>query len=140
MSRKDNIKFVSQAWDTTALKVSTEWTPSKRILMFKVHNDFDSLSLHLYVGPGPDETRQGLLEMARINPEVFVAPRNTNARWFSIFSRNLLGQRAYEDLSVREREEEIREQWAAFLGNDLSRIEKALKEEKWIWKPVEADG
>ncbi len=138
-SRKDNIKFVGQVWDTPALKVSTEWTKSKRMLMFEVHNAPDSLTLHLYMGPGPEKTRQKLIEMARSNPEIFVDPRNTNPRWIPIFSRHVLRQEAYEKLGDEEREEEIRLRWKEFIGEDLPRIEAALKKETWIGEPVETD-
>ncbi len=36
-------------------------------------------------------------------------------------------------------EEKIRKQWEEFLNQDLPRIEAALKEERWIWEPVESD-
>lgn len=150
-SRKDNIKFVGQGWDEApALKTATGWTSSKRILIFEIHNDTDSLSLHLYMGPGPETIRQGLLRMVRAHPEVFNEPHNVNAKWLPIFSRHLLPQWAYEDLYLRqwayedlyeeEREREIRKQWAAFLDNDLPTINAILKEETWIWEPVQADG
>ncbi len=140
VSKKDNIKFVSQVWDTTALKVSTEWTPSKRILMFEVHNGFDSLSLHLYLGPGPQDTRQKLLDVARANPEVFIVPRSLGGKWLPLFSCHLLRQEAYEDLDDEEREKEIRRRWREFLDQDLPRIDAVLKNEAWIWEAVEADG
>ncbi len=139
-SKKDNIKFVGQTWDTRTLRRSREWTESGRMLMFEVHNDSDSLSLHLYLGPGPQEIRLRVLDMARVNPEVFVVPRSLSSKWLPIFSRHLLREEAYADLDEKERNEEIRRRWNQFIEEDLPRIEAALKKETWIWDPVEADG
>ncbi len=79
-SKKENIKFVVGDWDKApALLTAQGWTPSKRILIFEVWNYPDSLDLHLFMGPGPEAIRQGLLEMVRANPEVFIEPRSLRA-------------------------------------------------------------
>lgn len=140
-SRKDNIKFVVGEWDDApALLTSMGYTPSDHILMFEVHNNFDSLSLHLYLGPGPEAIRQRILEMVRANPEVFMMPSSLTGKWLPIFSRHLLRQETYDNLDEEEREEEIRLHWNEFVEEDLPRIEVALKKETWIWDSVQVDG
>jgi len=108
--------------------------------MFEVHNNPDSLSLHLYMGPGDEAIRKGLLAMVRANPEVFLEPRNTNAKWIPIYSRHLLRQEAYENLDEKGRKEEVRKRWKEFIDEELPRIEAVLKKETWIRDPVEVDG
>ena len=131
-NRRDNHKFGVTDWDTPALLTSTGWTESKRLLLFVFHNNPDSLDLQLFIGPGPEATRQGLLEMARTNPNIFVMPPNRNGRFLKVYSRDLLKQEAYGNLDAGEREEEVRKQWGEFLAKDLPRIDAALKEGAWI--------
>ncbi len=134
----DTLRFGVTEWDTPSLLVSEGWTSSKRILMFIIHNNPDSLTLHLFMGPGPEATRQRILGMAATRPEVFLVPRSTSGRWLSIFNRPLLTSEAYEDLDDEEREQELRRRWAEFLQSDLPKIAEALKKETWIWESAEA--
>lgn len=132
LARKDNIKFGLKEWDTPTLLTAQGWTESGRIVMFVFLNKRDYLDLVLSVGPGPEETRKKLFEMAT-NHEVFVAPRNPDAEasrrsWPQIFTRHFLKQEAYENLDQEEREQEIRAQWGEFVKNDLPRIRAALKD------------
>jgi hypothetical protein len=140
----DTIRFGVKDWDTDALLTAEGWTESRRILMFAVYNTPDSLDLHLFMGPGPEETRHRLFEMAA-NHDVFFEPRPNTANairarsWPAIFTRHLLKREAYENLDQEEREQEIRKRWDEFLDKDLSRIEAALKKETWIWEAVEPE-
>lgn len=135
----DTLRFGVTDWDTPALLSAQGWTSTKRILMFVIYNAPDSLILHLFLGPGPEATRQRILAMVRANQDVFVEPRNTKARWISVYSRHLLRREAYEHPEDEEREREIRKRWAEFLEADLPRIDAALKREAWIWESVETD-
>ena len=138
-NRRDNHKFGVTDWDTPALLTSTGWTKSKRMLLFVFHNNPGSLDLQFFIGPGPEATRQRLLEMARTNPETFVMPPSRHGKFLRIYSRDLLKSEAYEDLDEEEREQEIRRHWDEFLDNDLPRIEEALRREAWIWETVETN-
>ncbi|CAA9255997.1 MAG: hypothetical protein AVDCRST_MAG93-1974, partial [uncultured Chloroflexia bacterium] len=90
-SRKDNIKFVVGEWDNApALMTAEDWTGSGRILIFEIWNNPDSLDVHLYIGPGPETIREGILDAARRNPEVFAVPRSVSGKWVRIFTRHLL--------------------------------------------------
>ena len=109
------------------------------ILLFGVYNMPSSLDLGLYVMPGPDTTRQPIIDIACANPQVFSVPSNVKRDWLPIYSRPLIRPEAYEDLDDEEREEEIRRQWDEFLDNDLPRIDAALKAEEWILESVEPD-
>ncbi len=137
-STKDNIRFVVGEWDKApALLTAEKRTPYGRILIFEVWNKLSSLNLHLFINPGPESIRRGLLKMVRANPEVFSIPSSDKSKWLSIYFRQLLNQEAYEVLDEEEREQEIRERWEEFLENDLPRIETFLKRETWIWESTE---
>ncbi len=125
----DTLRFGVTDWDTTALLSAEGWTSTNRILMFVIYNRPDGLELHLFLGPGPEATRQRILDMVRDNPEVFMMPRSLSGKWLPIFSRHLLRQEAYEDLDNEERKREIRRQWGLFIERDLPRIDAALKKE-----------
>jgi hypothetical protein len=103
----------------------------------------DSIEIKLFVGPGSEEIRQKLFDMARAHPDVFETPHSLQAGgspFYQIFSRQLLEQRMYEDATDLELETELRGRWAEFLREDLSRIDAVLKQEEWIWEPVETAG
>ncbi len=138
-SSLDTLRFGVTNWDTPALLSAEGWTSTNRILMFVVYNKADGLELHLFLGPGPEATRQRILDMVRDNPEVFMMPRSLNGRWLPIFSRHLLRQEAYEDLDDEKRKEEIRRRWIQFIEEDLPRIEAVLKKETWACKFVGMD-
>jgi hypothetical protein len=109
------------------------------MLLFQVTNDLNVLNLHLFMGPGPEETRQKLLKMVRSNePNVFVLPRAIGT-WIPIYHRPILLPEVYDKLTREQREQEIRRHWEEFLDNDLPRIEEALRREAWIWEPVDTD-
>jgi hypothetical protein len=124
-SYKSKIRFGVQAWDTPSL-LTSDWTPSGRILLFEVWNYPGSLDLKLYMGPGPDAVRQRLLEMVRTNPSVFRMPRGIRGKWLPFISRNLLKQEDYDDLEHEEFQRKLRIQWRVFLDRDLPRIKDAL--------------
>ncbi len=130
-----NIKFGVREWDTSALLIPEDfpqqWTSSRRMLLFQITNDQNILSLHLFMGPGPEETRQKLLNMVRSNePEVFILPRATSSNWIPIYHRPILKPEVYDKLTRQQREEEIRRHWNEFFHKDLPCIEAALGRER----------
>lgn len=137
---KGNIRFAVRDWDTPALLNSMGWTPSGRILLFQAVNNEESMDLHLFMGPGPEETRRNILDMAERYPEIFLKPRSTNASWISLFNRPLLKPEAYHELDEEQRERELRRQWERFINIDLSRIHAAVKSEAWFREPGEPRG
>jgi hypothetical protein len=141
-TEKGGIRFAVREWDTPTLLAPDsfqQWTPSRRMLLFQVTNDPNILNLHLFMGPGPEETRQKLLGMVRSNePDVFVLPRATGT-WIPVYHRPILLPEVYDKLTREQREQEIRRHWDEFFDNDLPEIEKALRREAWIWEPVETD-
>ena len=142
-TQKGGIRFAVREWDTPALLIPEGfprgWTPSGHMLLFQVTNDHNVLNLHLFLGPGPEETRQKLLGMVRSNePDVFVLPRATGT-WIPIYHHPMILPEVYDKLTREQREQEIRRHWDEFLDNDLPRIEEALRREAWIWESAEYD-
>ncbi len=133
-SSKSEVYFGVRDWDTPALITNSGGVPPGRMLLFDFWNYPGSLDLKLYVGPGPEETRQRLLDVARAHPDVFGVTGKPNSRLTEIFSRPFLNQEMYEDADPGDRDEEIHRRWRLFLEEDLPRIDAALKKEAWVWE------
>ena len=88
----------------------------KPYIAVHLYNRPGSLDLHLFMGPGPEATRQRLFEMAA-NHEVFVEPRPNDANairrrsWPAIFIRHFLKPESYERLDQEQLEREVRRRW-----------------------------
>ncbi len=139
---KDGIKFGVRDWDTPVLLTAEKFTASGRILLFQFWNAPNVLNLDLWVGAGPEEIRQKLLEMIRLNaPDTFMKPPDSGALVYRhpilIYRHPILKPETYNELDRKQREEEIRGHWNAFLDRDLPRIEAALRAQEWIWESFE---
>jgi hypothetical protein len=129
---KSYLHFVPKEWDVPVLLGGQGWTRSKRILMFEFVNASDRLDLYLVIGPGPVETRQKLLELARKNRPLN-AYRSTLGKSFNtIFKHSFLTAKSYEDAGMEDLEAEINKKWAQFLEHELPEIEEILKNQEWI--------
>lgn len=132
-SIKSYVRFLPELWDDIPqLKSGSGWTPSGRMLLFEFENLSGALTLRLQIGPGPDEIRQKLFDMARTHqPPLKAASKSLNQKWNSVYSKSFLKPRDYEDADSEQLEKEIRKHWAEFIGGDLPKIIDVVKEEKW---------
>jgi hypothetical protein len=138
---KTYTRFIPTEWDIEALRAGEEWagqwTKSRRMLLFEFNNRPDGISINLYVGPGPAEIRQKLLDMALRNGRPF-RPRGKvlHRKWNSVFSSRFVSLRseAQEGEDEEEIKHEIRKRWEQFLEEDLPKIDEAIKAESWIWQ------
>ncbi len=124
-SGKTSIRFSVKDWEVPILKQGKGWTPSGRILLFQFTNSIDKLKLALYIGPGPENTRQELFEFAHKQPPL--KPQKTLSKlWSVIYSRSFATSRPYEEMSEDEIEAEISDHWKNFVQKDLSKIVAAI--------------
>lgn len=132
---KQKIQLAVREWNTPANLSGSGWTESGRILLFEFYNGLKRIELTLYIGPGKEEVRQRLFEMANRRGEPFRVPRtNLMKKHNRIYSKRLVGGAAMEEDELTNLENKLRREWADFLGMDLPRITAALKEERWFWK------
>jgi PD-(D/E)XK nuclease superfamily len=138
-SSKSYVLFAPTGWDKSAeLKSGGGWTPSGRILLFEFLNSPDRLLLRLYIGPGPVATRQRLFEMAKAHPSPFrLASKSLGQKWNSIYSGTFLTSKDYEDATDEQLAEEIGKHWKNFVDHVLPAISDVLRQEHWLWQPVE---
>lgn len=129
---KSYIRFMPKEWDVQTLK-GEGWMASGRMLLFEFYNLPDRLKLNLVLGPGSQETRQKLFDMARVRAPFKTASRALSQKWNNLYGKPFLKPSDYDDADNEQLEKEIQKHWAEFLSNDLPKIMDAIKEETWIW-------
>lgn len=138
---KSYVRFVPRPWDVPVLNSGKGWTPTGRILLFEFYNAPDRLILNLHIGPGPDDVRQRLFDMARSHQSLFKkTARALNQKWNVIYGRPFLGPKNYEEATFEELERQIRKHWAEFNADDLPKIMDVVNGERWVWEDVEPAG
>lgn len=136
-SGKSRLLFGLTEWDIAPLLQGTRWTESGRILLFEIINIPILVRINLWVGPGPTETREKLIAMARSKQPPFKANASERGRNHkSIYTRTFLRGPDYEEAGVEELEAKLSGHWADFIRRDLPRITSAVKEESWLWEDV----
>jgi len=125
--RKSYIPFGHQAWEIDDLKKGDGWTPSGRILLFGFENHDRQLRLKLQIGPGPQDIRQELFDIALQSTTLKATQKTLGAKWNQIFAREFLRSKDYENASMEELEPKIRKKWDVFMETDLPKIVQELR-------------
>ncbi len=134
---KSAIRFTLREWDAPLLRKGAGWTTTGRILLFEFNNRPTFLSLGLYIGPGPADIRQKLLNIAlKHRPPFRSAWHNLRPKWHSIYSRQFLTEQQEADLEGDDLKEKIRAEWVKFIEHDLTEMQVVLKQYPWIWEDV----
>jgi hypothetical protein len=114
--------------DNTFDKISEGWSKSKRIILFEFSNYNNRLQLLLYIGPGPNDYRQKLLEMFKMDKKLFnIAERTFGKKWHAVYQKVFLTKKDFEGTEIETIYEIIDDKWSKFKENDFPRIEKHLK-------------
>jgi PD-(D/E)XK nuclease superfamily len=131
---KSYIRFAPKTWDKSELLLQGRgWTRSRRILLFEFGNYTDRLRLSLIIGPGLLDTRQKLMEMAQNRHPLKPASKSLGKMYNTIYVRDWLRAKDYEDASIDDLEVEIQSKWSQFLEHDLPEIHEILQKREWIW-------
>jgi len=100
------------------------------MLLFEFQNLPNRLVLHLYIGPGPDEVRREVFEVARsVGPPFRLSGKSLYKKWNSLYQREFLNAAARADANAEELEEPVKKAWTAFVANDLPLLRSAVVEE-----------
>lgn len=119
VSSKQYVRFGVTAWDHPVLRSGTGWTKTGRILLFEFENAPEKLALGLYVGPGPAETRQLLVERARDHMPPFKVGKSSTKYHHSIYRRSFLLASDLEHPDWDQVEAKVRQRWQEFVTTDL---------------------
>lgn len=126
---KTLLRFAPTQWYKSAeLMQGQGWTQSGQMLLFECYNRPEHLKVVLYIGPGPEETRQKLFSMAQENTPLFrTQSKGLNQKWNSIYSRKLLQRKDYEESQMEDFEIKIEKVWKDFIENDLPKIKSTIQ-------------
>ncbi len=104
------------------------------ILSFVFDNYVDSLGLRLEFGPGDDDIRHRLLEMAHDDPELFaVAPPIPDPKWVTtIWWMPLLTREDYLEGTNSDLERLLRKSWNNFLKGPLRQLTESVRRQQWV--------
>lgn len=123
-SSKSTIRFIAKDMDFIP-KVGDGWTKSKRMLLFEIGNKTESANLYLIIGPGPEEIRMKLHEIAREDSTLFPLlenKRNMGKYWSSIYKKPLLKARDYEEKEIDDLSDILKERLRAYKESDWPKI------------------
>jgi hypothetical protein len=126
-SSKSYIHFIPKNLDFIP-HLGEGWTKSKRILLFEIYNSPEQVSLYLIIGPGPQEIRQELYEIAKKNTKLFNnASRTLTEQWFSIYKTQFLKKKEIEDKEIDELSDIFKEKFTTFKKSELPEIEQEIR-------------
>lgn len=129
---KSFVRFAPVEWDVPPLRGGSGWTPSGAILLYECLNAPDKLIIRLIIGPGPDETRKKLFDLASKSPSVFKpSTKSLNAKWNTIWTRQVLKKSDMETKDFEQLQEDIKKFWERFLEQDLPAISKEIQTQSW---------
>ena len=124
------VRFLPKQWDLPQLKVARDWTKTSRVLLFEFHVMPVRLVLKLIIGPGPGELRERFFRFAQARPQLFnVVGKSVGMKWKSLYAREFWRARDAEDEAFDAIEIRVRQQWAAFVTDDLPALLAALETE-----------
>lgn len=112
---KQLVRFGHVGWE--GLPKGAGWTRSGRLVLFQFDSYSDRLTLGLWVGPGPAEVRQRLIELATASGPPYLVPKRAAEpqRHKSIYSRRFLKAEDYQDATIDHLEARIKAQWQDFI-------------------------
>jgi hypothetical protein len=121
-----SVRFAPKVWETVALKAAEGWTSSGLILLFEFANRANRMDLNLYVGPGPNEVRQRLIDAALTHRPPMIVARRKGAKWTMIYRRQILRGNDYENAGFDALESRVRDSWESFISTVLPAIVEAM--------------
>lgn len=125
-------RFAPTAWQLPALLQGQGWTDSHRMLLFEIHNVPSEISVKLYLGPGPAETREQLHRLALAKPSLFVGARKTlTGTYTMIFRRTLVAKRVLQAAEWEEILAVLEDAWSQFLERDMPALSDEVAAQEW---------
>ena len=125
---KAMLRFTASGWETVPV-LQQGTTSIGRILFFEFYNGPAELKLTLYIGPGPQGTRQRILEIARSGTAL--KPNNDRGdQWKTLRNWRLLRPSDYVSASPAELADMVRARWSRFVQEDLPPVLQDLSVEQ----------
>ena len=126
-SPKTYIRFIPIKIDNILPKNSEGWTSSNRILLFEAVNYDNNLFIKLTIGPGNDETRNKLYQIANNNKSIFnKANRKLGKKWSTIYKKILLTKNDFEENDTQSLLDIVEIRFNKFINNNLDKLEETI--------------
>ena len=121
-------RFFAESLDEIAeLKTGEGWTPSKRIVLFQIEREGAKRQLRLWLGPGPEDIRRHVYEVAQSKGFPFLKSRQSSPFYYHwIYEKTLLTD---SDLLDREKARTVAQQAIRdFFEHDFWPLVDAIRE------------
>lgn len=127
-SNKSYIRFTTKNLDFVP-KEGKGWTNAiKRILMFEIKNYPKYVQLDLIIGPGNQDIRSKIYDVAHDNTRLFnTSNRKLSNQWFTAYKTKLVEIKTEEDLDWDSLKPKLMKKFKKFLETDLLEIEEGIQ-------------
>lgn len=129
-SSKTYIRFSTEKLDELLGKKGSGWTSTKRLLLFEVQNRNHKVELKLIIGPGDEDLRKQIYEVAKENQNIF-KPRKYSPQYTQIFTKEILPNHFDENPNFENLYEQIHKNFEKIVEQDLVKIQDALNKGKF---------
>ena len=105
---------------------------SGRILFFQFqYRDPGSMTLHLWIGPGPPDTREQLFQIAQREGQPFLKSKSGKPRhgWHPVYQKVILTQKDYNPLDSAKAKEKVERGIRKFFEEDYSHLVNGIRSE-----------
>jgi hypothetical protein len=133
-SSKALVRFVAEPWETVPWLESSA-TPTGWLLYFEFYNGPNQLTLSLYIGPGPQEKRRRVLDVALAAKAAKPSNEKLGEQWKTLRNWRFLRKEMYESASAAELMDRVRERWSQFAKEDLPPILSELSPDRLTGEP-----
>lgn len=131
---KAYIRFLPKEWNVPNLTMGQGWVASNRMLLFEFYNGPEKLVMRLVIGPGEQQVRERLYNMASASLGTLRAGGKLYTKWQTIYTLNLLTEKDLQEGEFEALAEKINKQWGKFIAEDLPAILDLVKRETWVWE------
>ncbi len=116
-SNKAYIRFYPREWNIPELTTGTGWRPSPMLLLFEFVNNAQELWLKLMLGPGPEDTRHRLFDLAQKVQPPFKPMGRQATRWTQLWRETVIPTSMFEEGRTNEFADTLKSYWGNFLNN-----------------------
>lgn len=124
---KSHIRFTTKHLEDVIPTNPTneKWTASNRMLLFEINNNEKFTGIYLIIGPGEDEERKKIHEIAMSNKNIFKAKKLAN-KYASIYSQNFYMHNKNIDVTPDVVLKRVKQAFDKFVKHDLKKIEDMI--------------
>ncbi len=132
-TRRERRIFTPHLDDIPELNQGSGWSGSNRVVRFELKFTH-RMTFHLWIGPGPQETRERLFTLAKEHGEPFQTGDRLGSGWHSIYRKHVFGPTVDLGKAVSPVEQVVSE----FYQNDFWPLVNAIRGEFGL-PPIPAD-